>query len=198
MTPPPAPSRSRVVRPQFFRSAATGSLAPDVRDCLVGLTTVTDDSGWLLWSPEEIATTLYPYAPPRRRLRDLERRAAVLAAAGLLVIKPCGCAEIPTLIEHFGIKGGDRTQKVWEWHSRHPSDYGLRRATDDSVSVSVSSSSSFLVDEVGASSSRAHDGPNGTTTEVVPFVAGTCEECHRPTSVHAPLCSQTSHLRAVQ
>src|SRR5262245_20227969 len=86
---PPAPSRVRIIRPQFYRSALTGSLPPDVRDCLIGLTTVADDEGWLLWSPAEIATTIYPYAPARRRAADLERRAGKLQAAGLLVVEEC-------------------------------------------------------------------------------------------------------------
>lgn len=187
MTPPPAPSRSRIVRPQFYRSAVTGSLAPDVRDLLIGLTTVTDDDGWLLWSPAELATTIYPYAPARKRERDLERRADVLVRAGLLVIKPCGCAEIPSLKEHHGMKGGEKTHKVWEWHSRHPSTVGLRSATDDSVSVvglSSSSVSSSVIDS-GSSSSRAHDdAPPREEADGAP----TCRDCRRPTSAHAANC----------
>lgn len=191
---PPTPSRTRLVRPQLYRSLTTGSLAPDVRDLLIGLTTVTDDEGWLLWSPEEIATTLYAYQPPRRRVNDLRRRAALLESAGLLVIKPCGCAELPSLKEHHAVKGGEKNRSVWSWHERHcmAQSVGLPMPTDQSVSESGSSSSSESID--GSSSSRAPArAPEGAAGAV-------CSECRRPISIHDPSCPvlRSPHLAVVQ
>jgi hypothetical protein len=172
--------------------ALTGSLAPDVRDLLIGLTTVTDDEGWLMWSPDELATTIYPYAPPKRRVRDLERRAKVLEDAGLLVIKECRCAELPTLKEHHAVKGGDKTRGVWGWHQRHQSVGLLRSPTEESVSDSVSVTASSSVSDsvsVTASSRAPARGPSG------PAGGGeaTCFECGRPTSIHAADCPLLRH-----
>jgi hypothetical protein len=116
---PPAPSRARVVRPSSWRSSLTGMLAPDVRDALLGLTTLADDEGWLMWSPDEITAWLYPYTTVGRRLADLKRRAAILETAGLLVIHGCGCAYLPTMKEQHGIKGGRPTAQIWNWHYGH-------------------------------------------------------------------------------
>jgi hypothetical protein len=169
--------------------AITGSLAPDVRDLLIALTTITDDEGWLMWSPDEIATTIYPYVPPKRRVRDLERRAKVLETAGLLVIKECGCAELPTLKEHHAVKGGEKTRGVWGWHQRHQS-IGLRSPTEEYVSDSVSVTASSSVSEPASASSRTPArGPSG------PAGGGeaTCFECGRPASIHAADCPILRH-----
>lgn len=171
---PPAPSRVRVVRPQFYRSELTGRLAPDVRDLLVALTTLADDEGWLVWRPGELGAAIYPYTPAARRVRDLERRAAILQAAELLVLHGCGCGWLPTLREHHGIKGGAKSSAVWGWHSRHS--VGIRTDTDGSVSVSASLSGSDSV-EGSASSREGEDGRKAV-----------CPDCHRPTSIHADGC----------
>jgi len=156
-SPPPAPSRVRVVRPQLYRGHTTGSLAPDVRDALVGLTVSTDDEGFLLWNLDELAAAIYPFGSPKRRVADLERRAAKLVDAGLLVIHDCGCAEIPVLRSLFGVKGGAPTKAVWTWHWGHSG--GLRSATDDSVSVSASSSVSESISASASSRVRAGTQP---------------------------------------
>lgn len=180
---PPTPSRVRVVRPGFYRSAATGSLPPDVRDLLIGLTTLSDDEGWLIWQPAELAAWIYPYAPAGKRLRDLERRAARLIDAGLVIVEPCGCAFLPTLKEQHGVKGGNKSTAIWGWHLRHESGQ-VRTETDESVSGSSSSLGSSLGSVAGSSSSRAgnsappRDGAGDAR----------CLDCGRPTSVHLPSC----------
>jgi hypothetical protein len=192
---PPTPSRVRVVRPTFYRSGITGPLPPDVRDCLIGLTTITDDEGWLVWNPDEIATTIYAYQPARKRRIDLERRAERLVDAGLLVIHPCGCAELPTLKEHHGVKSGRQTTPIWGWHhdQRHAVGRGMPgNAEEPSSSSSSSSSSSDSFEGSSSSSSRARDGSDGQEA-----AEPRCEECRRPTSIHDPLCSRSPHLRAV-
>lgn len=186
---PPAPSRTRLIRPGFYRAEATGSLAPDVRDMLVGLTTMADDEGWLVWHPAEIAASLYPYAPAGRRLRDLERRAGRLVEAELLVIKECGCALLPTLKEHHAVKGGVKLTAIWAWHHTHS--VALHSATETSVSDSVSgsSSSSGSLSDSGSSSSRATNG--AALSEAAPSSAlSTCEGCGQATNDHSLRCPQ--------
>jgi hypothetical protein len=184
---PPTPSRVRMVRPVFYRSELTGSLAPDLRDLLIGLTTMADDEGWMVWAPSEIAATLYSYQSARRRLRDLERRTIRLVEAGLLTIEPCGCASLPTLKTMHAIKGGEKNTATWGWHfGGHPG--GLRSATDQSVSVSGdgSSSSSFSVDGSGSSSSGARD--DTPPRDEAGGASAVGIDCGRPTSVHLPTC----------
>jgi hypothetical protein len=178
-----------MLRPQLYRSSLTGSLAPDVRDLLLGLTTLCDDEGYMLWEPAEIASYIYSYQPARRRLRDFERRADVLIAAGLIDVKPCGCAYLPILVSYFGIKGGKPTSPIWTWHQRHPN-VGERGATGDHDTDSGSSSSFGVVDESGAasSSSRARDGQEATRE---------CEWCHTAFDLHDPMCPNARHLEAV-
>jgi len=176
-----------MVRPQFYRSEATGSLPPDVRDCLIGITTITDDEGWLLWRPAEIAAVLYPFAPARRRLRDLERRAQRLIDAGLVEVHDCGCAFLPTLKEHHGIKGGNQTRGVWGWHERHKS-VQVRTDTDEYVSYTSSSSGSDSEKGAASSSSRARDGQEATRD---------CDWCHTAFGQHTPMCPQAPHLEPV-
>ena len=127
---PPPPSRTRMVRPSLYRSERTGRLAPDARDLLIGLMTMADDDGWLLWRPDAIAVTLYPYQSHGRRMRALERRAAELVRAELVDIRGCGCAHLPTLVQHNAIKGGEKTHVIWAWHQRH----AVHSPTEQSVS----------------------------------------------------------------
>ena len=173
---PPSPSRVRLVRPSLYRSEATGSLAPDVRDLLVGACTMADDEGWLVWRPGEVAATLYPYAPSARRLRDLERRAALLEAAGLLVRHECGCCQLPTLKADHAVKGGVKSAAVWGWH--HANHVALRIPTDSSVSDSGSDSGSVSVRDSGSGSSRAREG----------LAAAVCRDCRQPSPMHLETC----------
>lgn len=177
---PPAPSRSRVVRPVFFRSSLTGSLPPDVRDLMIGIATVTDDEGWLLWRPEEIAVTVYPYEPTETRLADFHRRADALLERRLIVIEDCGCARMPRLKEHFGMKGGRPTVTVWSFHQSHRS-VTAHASTDTSFPVSVSGSASSSV--------------SGAVSGLGSGEGGRCDRCHRPTSDHDLRCELAPHLR---
>jgi hypothetical protein len=131
-----------------------GRLPPDVRDLLLGLTTLADDEGWMLWRPSDIAATLYPFDPVRKRETALERRAKLLVADGLLVIRECGCAVLPSLPEHHAIKGGDKNRSIWKWHHEGGCSVALHSPTDVSASVSGSSSSSSSVSDKGSSSVR--------------------------------------------
>ena len=179
-----------MVRPSFYRSEQTGGLPPDVRDLLIGLMTLADDEGWMLWRPGSIAATLYPYDAHAKRMKALERRTTHLVAAELLDIKDCGCAYLPTLKEHGSIKSGVKVTQVHDWHYRHGS-VALRSPTEDSVSVSGSGSSSSSDYVQGSSSSRAREAPSADGA------TGLCAECQRPTAIHAPKCSQAVHLKVV-
>jgi hypothetical protein len=198
---PPAPSRVRMIRPQFYRSALTGSLAPDVRDLLLGLTTLCDDEGYMLWEPAEIASYLYSYQSAGRRLRDLEHRAQILMAHGLIDVKPCGCAYLPTLKEHHGIKGGKPTSPIWTWHQRHPNVDERGTTWDhDTVSVSVSVSGSVLDSSSGSVSetpgARATNG--AALDEAAPSPALViCDGCGQPTTDHTLKCPNAPWMRPV-
>lgn len=135
-TEPPPPSRVRLIRPAFYRSARTGALPPDVRDLMIGLITTVDDEGWLLWRLTELAAALYPYEPPARRLRDIKRRADVLVEAGLVIVHDCGCAFMPTAVRDHGMKGGNHTTAIWAWHMSHTSAESVLVRTDPSESRS--------------------------------------------------------------
>ena len=189
--PPTAPSRNRLVRPSLYRSSATGPLSPDVRDLLIGLTTVADDEGWLLWNAAEIAATIYAYADPAQRLVDLEVRARELVAAQLLEVHDCGCAYLPTLKDQHGIKGGKPTSQVFAWHHSH---VGPRGSTWDHVSDSGSGSGSVS----GSSSSSGSD-----SVSVSPRArsgrprlnggAAACPDCGQLLPLHAPGCPIAAH-----
>jgi hypothetical protein len=143
---PASPSRVRIVRPSFYRNEATGTLAAEVRDFLIGLMTLADDVGWLRWRPVEIAAALYAFVAPAQRARHVEQRAQRLVDAGLLRIEACGCAILPSLIRDHGQKNGSPTTVIWAWHHKaHPA--GSRQvetspANPPSVSASSSASSS--------------------------------------------------------
>lgn len=184
---PAMPSRVRIVRPAFYRASATGSLTPDARDLLIGLTTIADDEGWLLWQPAEIAATLYVYQPTTRRLRDFERRAERLSKAELVVIHECGCAFLPTMLRDHAIKGGSKSSAIWSWHQSHLKATDVQTSPDKSVSYSVSdtesgsSSPSVSGLAYGLGSTRAREDEAGAL----------CVDCRRPQSLHAPSCIQS-------
>lgn len=120
---PRMPSHVRLARPDCWRAGATGRLHPDERDCYLGLATLADDAGWLLWRPAEIGASLYGYQPVGRRERDLARRARALEDAGLLVLNECGCALLPRM-DDLASKGGRPTYPVREYHlAAHASTY---------------------------------------------------------------------------
>jgi hypothetical protein len=113
--------RVRVHRPDLWREETTSRLRPDERDLYLGLSTMTDDGGTLLWRPTTIAAALYPYTGPAQRLRDLDRRAAALVAAGLLAIHKCGCGTLPRGKRDVLQAGGNHTFTVTEFHGREHS-----------------------------------------------------------------------------
>jgi len=127
---------------------------------------VADDEGWLLWSPDEIATTIYPYAAWPERRHELERRAPLLVDADLLVIEPCGCAFLPSLKAQHAVKSGRQTSPIQAWHQSHGARPGMpRNAAEPSGSGSDSSTGS------DSDSGRAANG-NGSTSLADAMLAG--------------------------
>lgn len=125
---PRMPSRVRLARPDLWRDETTGQLRPDVRDAYLGLATLADDVGYLLWRPAAIGAALYPYVPARRREADLAHRADALQRAGLLVVNECGCGHLPRMDRDLAPKGGDHSTAIADYHAGHS-------ATDDYVAL---------------------------------------------------------------
>ncbi len=148
--PPRTSARTRLLRPDLFTDDATGTLAPATLLAYLGLATRADDAGFLVWRPAALAAAVMPYANPGRRQRDLERIARELAAAGLLEILDCGCAELPRMVRDLAVKGGSNSFAVRDWHSLHVS-------TDMSVHVRIDPSES-VSDSGSGSSSGSADG----------------------------------------
>jgi hypothetical protein len=142
MSEPRTPSRTRLVRPDLFRAESTGRLSSLARDIYLGLATVSDDAGWLLWRPAAIAATILPYRGPTRAQRDLDRAREDLVAVGLLVLHQCGCAYLPSAARDLFIKGGQKARVVADYHESHvTTDQSFRAGTDPSRDSSSGSSS---------------------------------------------------------
>jgi hypothetical protein len=185
---PRQPSRTRLVRPDLYRDAVTGSLLGAVRDAYLGLATLADDAGLLLFDPPSMAAALYPYLSAGRRARDLERHVATLEAADLLRRLPCGsCAVLPRAERDLVVKGGTPLRQVLEWHQAGhpesaPEDYVAVRINSgrDSSSSSLSGSSSSSGSDSGSASDSGHrardDGRPAHNGGSLIFDEGTTEE----------------------
>jgi len=108
-----------------------------------------------------------PCRTPRRRIPSIR-------SAG---------ARLPRLKEHFGIKGGNKSAAVWEFHSGHVS-VPVRTRTESVSVVGSSSSSSLDTSLVSGMGVRSGEG-------------ALCDRCHRPTSLHDPTCSEAANLKVV-
>lgn len=93
------------MKPDFFTDATVSAWPAAARLFYIGLWTVADDAGWLVWSLPEIGASLFPYETPKRRLADMTKWAEYLTRDGRLVVHDCGCGQIPTLSQHQRIAG---------------------------------------------------------------------------------------------
>jgi hypothetical protein len=124
---PRMPSHVRLARPDLWRSGVTGRLTAEARDFYLGLSTLADDDGWLLWRLPEIGATLYAYAHPDTREATMADLAAALQDAELLVIHQCACAHLPR-IDDVAVTGGRKTHPVHDYHrSGHTGTYAAGR-----------------------------------------------------------------------
>ena len=119
MREPRLPERTRLLRPGLFEQEDSGPLPGEAFKLYVGLSTCSDDEGWLLWRPANIAARLYPYLPIVKRTKLLERERERLEAAGLLMVYECRCAQLLHLHRDFRIGGGNHTQAVVAYHASH-------------------------------------------------------------------------------
>lgn len=127
--------RIRQVRPEFFTDPVTAHLPPAVQVTYIGLWCVADDAGWLVWDVPQVGALLYPYTSVRVREARVAKAAEALVAAGRLVLMDCGCARIPTLIDHQRI-GGNKSFPVRDQHRVHTStDLSGRNVTVGNVTV---------------------------------------------------------------
>lgn len=121
--------RIRQVRPEFFTDAVTAHLSADVALLYIGLWCVADDAGWLRWDVPQLGATLRPYQSVPVRERRVTMAGECLVAAGRIVRYDCGCAYIPTLVDHQRI-GGNKSFSVRDEHRVHTSsDLSARNVT---------------------------------------------------------------------
>lgn len=113
--------RIRVVRPDFWSDDVVGQLSDPARLFYIGLWCLADDAGWLEWKPSQIGATLYPYKAASKREREIVRWGDELTKVGKIVIHPCGCGLIPTLVKHQK-QGGNPSFQYREKHRRHVAD----------------------------------------------------------------------------
>lgn len=97
--------RIRQVRPEYFTDPVTARLSVETRLLYVGLWIVADDAGWFRWNVAQLGALLMPYDPPKRREAHIARAGQELVDAGRLVLRDCGCGEIPTLPKHQRVTG---------------------------------------------------------------------------------------------
>jgi hypothetical protein len=109
--------RIRQVRPEFFTDPITARLPAAVQLTYIGLWCVADDAGWFRWDAATVGAVLYPFEPTKRRERHLTETMDVLVEAGRIVLFPCLCAHIPTLIVHQRI-GGNKATPALDYHVR--------------------------------------------------------------------------------
>lgn len=161
---PRSPSRTRVIRPDLFRDEITGRMTATEVVLYLGLTTCADDAGYVLWRPVQIAAAIWPYfEPPPGQTREsvLDAEARRLDPE-LLVIYQCGCAYLPRMVRDHGIKGGNLSYAVQEYHESHTQSVpGTDRVRTGSVTYTESSS-----ETASASSSESVPGPESTPVSV--------------------------------
>lgn len=134
-------SRTRLIRPEFFSDERMASTSDSTRLFYIGLWTLCDDAGYFEVKPSQIAAELFRYQGRARRERVTARALADLVELGRIKYLECGeHAVVPTIPDHR-IKGGEQLFTVKKRHERRCY-VGLRRTTDNSVSVSDSVSDS--------------------------------------------------------
>jgi hypothetical protein len=165
VTEPRMPERTRILRPGLWVEAMVAMLSDFAFRLYLGLMTCADDEGWLLWRPSTLAAHLLRFRHLGRREAALDKGAAELLAAGLLVVHDCGCAYLPYLHRDFRIKGGNHAVTVLRFHESHASlDESVQVGTSPaSVSVSVSESVSDRASDSVSDSGVASGSGSGST-----------------------------------
>lgn len=115
------------MRPEFFSDPTVSGLSVDVRLTYIGLWCIADDAGWLEFDPRHLGAQLYPYESIRVRTRRLEKAHDELEASSRVVFYPCGCAQIPTLVDHQKI-GGNKSFTIRDKHEKHRVHTGMDKS----------------------------------------------------------------------
>lgn len=109
--------RIRSIKPGFFKDPTMAALSPGCQVFYIGLWTIADDAGWLEWCIPWIGAELFPYAPVRKRERDIHLWEQQLAEAGRLKVGECGHATIPRFRDHQHLAGP--TRRVETYFEQH-------------------------------------------------------------------------------
>lgn len=116
---PPREPRGLYLKREYFSDFEFQTkLSAEERECYMGLWQLADDSGWLDWQPEQIASHIYRYEG-RTGAELLERFSKVLRDTGRLRVLACGHAELPRGGDHSrpGRPGGN--SGVLDNHKKH-------------------------------------------------------------------------------
>ena len=145
--------RTRLIRPGYWADSRMADLPDGVRLTYMGLWCLADDAGYFDANAREIAAELYRYRSAKARERQVAEHLNRLADVGCFRRLPCGRhGLIPTIPQHR-IKGGQQLFTVQKEHDlgcpTH-SDVGLRSATEESVSLSVTDTSSGSLSDTGS------------------------------------------------
>jgi hypothetical protein len=176
-------SRTRLLRPDFFKDERMAALAITSRYVYMGLWTLCDDAGYFELKPRQIAAELFPYEGPARRQRMVDGCLADLVALGRVKYLDCGeHGVVPTLPKH-GAKGGTKAETHLARHRstcmsvrvRTTADLSsdgqksgrVRTSPDKSSSDSGSDSDSGMVEERADARALEH-----AAAEAGGFVAG--------------------------
>ena len=177
-TAPRMPERTRLLRPSLWVEATTARLSAEAFRAYLGLATCADDGGLLLWRPPTLAAHLYRFLPVRQRDKMLAKCAEELVEAGLLILHPCGCAEMPYVERDLKIGGGNHSYAVVDFHAIHvgTDEYVPVRTSPASVShtasASVSGSPSFSGSESASPSSSGSPTNRPTPSRRRPTTVG--------------------------
>jgi hypothetical protein len=143
-------SRTRLIRPEFYKDELMAGASISTRFVYIGLWTLCDDAGYFERKPHQIAAELFPYDGLARRQRLVDKALAELVELHRVRYLDCGVhGVVPTLPKH-GAKGGTKAETYLSRHRTGCSDDPVRtqlravhtESTYESSSDSVSGSGS--------------------------------------------------------
>jgi hypothetical protein len=109
-------SRTRLIRPEFYKDELMAGAAITTRFVYIGLWTLCDDAGYFERKPRQIAAELFPYDSQIRRQRVVDKALDELVELERVKYLDCGLhGVVPTLPKH-GAKGGTKAETVASRH----------------------------------------------------------------------------------
>ena len=118
--------RIRQVKPAFWQDPETGRWPADTQTLYIRLWAIADDVGWFEWDPDVIGALTYPYQATSRRVKHIEKHAAVLVSTGRLIVYECGCAYL-TKLEANQRVAGKRAIYAFQKHQSHTGKHAVDR-----------------------------------------------------------------------